>query len=59
LWKCDVSHGSPVVAREFSYALMLRPVNDITVSPNNSDNEGCGMMNSEISSTVASQLTAK
>ena len=69
LRKCDLSHDAPVVdapsvrsrreQREVAQALMLRPVSDRTVSPNNSDNEGCGWMNSAISSTVASQFTAR
>ena len=39
--------------------LKLRPVSDSTVSPNSSDRLGWGWMNSAISSTVASQLTAR
>ena len=41
------------------YALILRPVSESTVSPNNSVRLGCGWMNSAISSTEASQLTAR
>ena len=41
------------------YALILRPVSESTVSPNSSVRLGCGWMNSAISSTVASQLTAR
>ena len=41
------------------HALILRPVSDNTVSPNSSVRLGCGWMNSAISSTVASQLTAR
>ena len=69
LRKGDVSHGAPVGVRPIlrnrvsrvvtDYALMLRPVRDITVSPNNSLSDGCGWRNSAISSTVASQFTAR
>ena len=50
---------SAIVIPLDSQAFRLRPVSDNTVSPNNSDRLGCGCTNSAISSTVASQLTAR
>ncbi len=47
---CRIGDGQP---------LKLRPVSVITVSPNSSERLGCGWRNSAISSTEASQLTAR